>query len=487
MLNFGLEEMTRDISETELFAQLFDDFPEGVMVLNVHTVLVYYNKAQGLIDDLEPEQALGRTILDLYRVGDNTSFPTLRCLFSRKPLVNYPCYYFTHRGKLINSIHNVFPLLNQDKLVGCICFIHEYGEIAGQYSLALSAAPDERSDAVKPAKATKHTFNQIVTQDPLMRRSLEIASQAARTPSPIMLYGETGCGKEMFARAIHDTGDRRQKPFLALNCAAIPESLLEGLLFGTVKGAFTGAEDKPGILEMADGGTIFLDEINSMPMGLQSKMLRAIQEQRIRRVGGAREKEISLKIISACNVHPQKAVTDGHLRPDLFFRLGVVLIGIPPLRERRGDIPILVEYFIGKLNQRLCKKVKTISPALVEAFGQYYWPGNVRELEYALEGAMNLVREEDILEPAHFATSLIGGMLNGPGSASLSSAVFTSGSADPAATGRDPEEVGRLLAALEAAGGKAADAARSLGISPQLMNYKMKKYGLKKRLKVTVR
>ncbi len=488
MLNFGLEEMTRDLTNTDLFAQLFDDYPEGVMVLNVHTVLVYYNRAQGLIDDLTPEQSLGRTILELYRVGDNTMYPTLRCLFSRKPLINYPCYYVTHRGKLINSIHNVFPLFNQDKLLGCICFIHEYGEMSGQYNLASSAAPGERpGEKSGPARPTKHTFDQIITQDQAMRRSLEIASQAARTLSPIMLHGETGCGKEMFARAIHDTGDRRQKPFLALNCAAIPESLLEGLLFGTVKGAFTGAEDKPGMLEMADGGSIFLDEINSMPLGLQSKMLRAIQEQRIRRVGGAKEKAVSLKIISACNVHPQKAVTAGHLRPDLFFRLGVVMIGIPPLRDRRGDIPILVKYFIGKLNQRLGKKVRAISPTLVEAFEQYLWPGNVRELEHALEGAMNLVREEEILEPAHFTTSLIGDVLNGPGPDDPpSSAAFTSEAAGVVAEG-EPEEVGRLIAALEAAGGKAAEAARVLGISPQLMNYKMKKYGLKKRIKVTVR
>ena len=480
MFNFGLEEMTQALSNADIFAQMFDDFPTGVMILNVHTTLVYYNRAQGLIDDLCPEQALGKNILELYRVEDNTSYPTLRCLFTRKPLIDYPCYYFTHLGKLVNSIHNIFPLLRGDKLLGCICFIREYGEMTGQYNLTLGAGPKAKN----VVKEIKHSFDQIITQDPAMRRSLSIATQAANTPSSIMLYGETGCGKEMFAQAIHDLSSRRHKPFLALNCAAIPESLLEGLLFGTVKGAFTGAQDKPGMMEMADGGVIFLDEINSMPPGLQSKMLRAVQESKIRRVGAAREKEVSLKIISAANVHPQKAVTDGTLRADLFYRLAVVMVNIPPLRERRGDIPILVSHFIKKQNQRLNKKVLTVSPRLLEAFEHYHWPGNVRELEHALEGAMNLVREDEAeLTPDHFATSLFGGVLNGfDHLPPQSSRALAAGPSADAETG----EADQLLRALEAAGGNAAKAARSLGISPQLMNYKMKKYGLKKRMVVKI-
>ncbi len=484
MFDRGLEDLTRDIGKTELFAQMFDDFPSGVMVLNVHTALVYYNRAQGLLDDLEPEQALGKAILELYRVGDNTSYPTLMCLFSRKPLINYPCYYYTPRGKLINSIHNVFPLINDGKLAGCICFIREYGELAGQYTLAINQ--DRRPD-FSLIRKPKPTFDQIITQDQAMRQSLEIVSRSANSPSPVMLYGETGTGKEMFAQAIHDISRRRQNSFLTLNCAAIPESLLEGILFGTVKGAFTGSLDKPGIMELADGGTIFLDEINSMPLGLQSKMLRAIQEQKIRRVGASKEKSVSLKIISASNVHPPKAVTDGHLRADLLFRLGVVMVHIPPLRERRGDIPILVRHFIKKLNLRLNKKVAALSPALEEAFERYQWPGNVRELEHAIEGAMNIIHEEEtVLEPAHFGASLFGEVLNSfvgqsPGGGGSGPA------AAPASADLLDDEGERVAQALEASGGNAAKAARSLNISPQLMNYKMKKYGLKKQITIKVR
>ena len=485
-MNLGLERLTEDLTNTELFSQMFDDFPSGVMVLNVHTVLVYYNQAQGLIDDLKPRQAIGKTILELYRVGDNTNYPTLLCLFARRPLIDYPCFYYTHRGKLINSIHSVFPLMKEDKLRGCICFIREYGEIAGQYQ----KVADLGKKADHNASKNKPTLDQIITQNQIMRQSLDIVARAANSPSPIMLYGETGCGKEMYAQSIHNISRRRDKSFLALNCAAIPESLLEGLLFGTVKGAFTGALDKPGMMEMADGGTIFLDEINSMPLGLQSKMLRVIQEQKIRRVGGSNEKQVSLKIVSASNVHPQKAVTDGQLRSDLLFRLGVVMVYIPPLRERREDIPVLTKHFLKKLNQRICKKVTGLAPALEKAFEHYHWPGNVRELEHAIEGAMNIIPDDEtILEPSHFASSLFGGVLSG---LNLNVPDFSDGDDKPASTPLGPQlsvdqhkQVERLIQALENAGGNAAKAARKLNISPQLMNYKMKKFGLKK--KVTVK
>ena len=475
MVKSGLEALAADITDADLFSQMFDDYPDGVMVLNMDTVLVYYNKAQGLIDDLDPSQAVGKTILDLYRVSDNGNYPTLRCLFSRKPLINNACYYYTHLGKLINSIHNVFPLSSGGRIKGCICFIRDYGEINTQYNKAASNL--KRADNGNNIK-NRHTFAEIVTQDAVMREGLEIISRSANSPSPIMIYGETGCGKEMFAQAVHDISSRRQKPFMAVNCAAIPESLLEGMLFGTVKGAFTGAMDKPGLMEMADGGTLFLDEINSMPPGLQSKMLRAIQDQKIRRIGASKEKAVSLKIISATNTHPHKAVAQGNLRSDLLFRLGVVMVEIPPLRERRGDIPILVGHFIKKLNQRLNKKVEMLSPSLEGAFASYHWPGNVRELEHAIEGAMNIAGDDEtLLEPAHFKSSLFGGALSSLDLAPKNQA--SKRKAGPMGPKTDQEEVLLLMETMEKTGGNAAKAARLLNISPQLMNYKLNKYGLK--------
>lgn len=501
-----LEKMTAHIPRPELFEQIFADYPAGVMVLDIHTVLVYYNKMQGLIDDLNPAQAMGKTILELYRVTDNSSFPTLRCLFSRQPLINHACYYYTHLGKLINSIHNVFPIMQGGELTGCVCFVEEYSNISGQFSSAFEHLNHSPSAPIncgsKESKSQPYTFDQIVTRAPEMLKALEIASMAADSPSPVMIHAETGCGKEMMAQSIHNFSRRRHKPFVALNCAAIPESLLEGILFGTAKGAFTGALDKSGLFEQADGGTIFLDEINSMPMGLQSKILRAIQEGKVRRVGGAQEKEVSLKVISATSVRPRKAVRDGALRADLFFRLGVVMVNLPPLRERASDILLLTHHFINKLNQSLGKKIKRLTPDMENSFLRYQWPGNVRELEHALEGAMNLARPSDeVLEQKHFGASLAGDFIEAPSNPWLEPTDQPASYFEPVSLVppfqlhtsvalRRPEHLGaddeltRLAQALEDSGGNAAKAARALGISPQLMQYKIKKYGLREKMKV---
>ena len=476
-----------DGANVRFFAQMFDDYPEGVSVYDIRTHILYYNRAQGGLDDMLPEQVLGKTLLELYRVRDNTSFPTLRCLFSRKPIVNYPCYYYTNLGKLINSIHNVFPFFSGNRLTGCICFIRDYGHMIGQSdALGGRESPALDQDAAGGAKKVKFTFEHILTQSPLMRKSLEAAARSALSPSPVLIQGETGCGKEMVAQAIHNISPRRDKPFLPISCAAIPENLLEGILFGTVPGAFTGALNKPGLLELADGGTIFLDEINSMPLGLQSKLLRAIQESRVRRVGDSQERAVSLKIISASNVPLREAMVAGSFRADLLFRLGVVGLSLPPLRARPEDIPLLTRHFIDKLNRCLHKNIRGLTGDLERLFLSYRWPGNVRELEHALEGAMNMaLPNESILDDEHFSISLVDvNLLNEGGGSRDEGAPDFGAPANNLKQAAQKGEMALLVQALEQAEGNAARAARALEISPQLMNYKIKKYGLKKKVPV---
>jgi arginine utilization regulatory protein len=471
-----VEKLSENMPCGELLRQMFDNFPIGVTVMNLKTEIVYYNQAQAAIDEISEDLVIGKTLLELYRVNDNTNYPTLQCLFSRKPLINFPCFYYTHYGKLINSLHNVYPLFNNGQLAGSICFISEFGNISKQFQMTESA---ESATEPKPSASLRHTFEQIKTSDDGMRRSLGVAMKTSESMSPIMLFGETGSGKEMFAQAIHEHSSRRDKPFVAVNCASIPESLLEGILFGTVKGAFTGAQDKPGLLELADGGTIFLDEINSMPLGLQSKMLRAIQERTIRRVGDSKEKTISIKIISASNKHPNQAVAEGQLRSDFFYRLGVVIVSIPPLRERDGDIRLLADHFVKKLNKRLKTNIKSISPEVEQAFLNYDWPGNVRELEHAIESAMNLAADNDItLEPNHFASSLFADILKE--SPPPPTETVSPPSRKISGSKKD-EEIKTIMDALEKADGVSSKAARLLNISPQLFNYRMKKLGLKRK------
>ncbi len=220
--------------------------------------------------------------------------------------------------------------------------------------------------------------------------------KVARTKSTVMIYGETGTGKELVARAIHNGGSRKNKRYLSQNCAAIPENLLESILFGTTRGSFTGAENRPGLFEIASGGTLFLDEINSMDLAVQAKILKAIEEQKIRRIGGTEDILIDVRIIAATNEDPLLCMQRGSLREDLYYRLKVVQLNIPPLRNRKEDIRPLTEYYINFYNTVMGKSIQKVDAQLMRLFYQYSWPGNVRELRNMIEGGFNLC-ENDVL------------------------------------------------------------------------------------------
>lgn len=242
----------------------------------------------------------------------------------------------------------------------------------------------------------KYRLDNIITDNNEMKKLKELVKKIANSKLPVMIYGETGTGKELFAQAIHNESKRQNNIFIAQNCAAIPESLLESIFFGTVKGAFTGAVDAPGLLEVANGGTIFLDEINLMPINLQSKLLRAIQENKIRRIGSKESIDIDVRLVVALNKNPLKAIEEKELRADLYYRLSVLNLNIPPLRERKDDIPILIKFFVAKYNELLEKNVKTISYDIFNILSEYDWSGNIRELEHIIAYAMNMVPEECI-------------------------------------------------------------------------------------------
>ena len=227
--------------------------------------------------------------------------------------------------------------------------------------------------------------------------ALHRAKKAAENDAAVFIYGETGTGKELFAQSIHTCGKRKDKPFLAQNCAAIPESLLEGILFGTAKGSFTGAVDREGMFEQANGGTLLLDEISAMPYDLQSKLLRVLQEDYIRRVGGMKDIPINVRIIATVNEPPEELIARGSLRKDLFYRLNVVNIKIPALRERLDDIPILAEKFLEKYNKRFGKEIWMMSDGAVKKLSHYDYPGNVRELENIIEQAVSMAENEHVL------------------------------------------------------------------------------------------
>ena len=241
------------------------------------------------------------------------------------------------------------------------------------------------------------SFDDIIGQSTELRKQIELAKRAALSDVPVLIVGETGTGKELFARAIHFEGERKNGPFVAENCGAIPASLAEGLLFGNEKGAFTEAIRRKGRFEEAQGGTLFLDEINSMPVFLQSKLLRVLQERTVRRVGGNKEIPLNIRILTALNQSPEDLLEQGLLRMDLCYRLNVCRLNLPPLRERRDDIPLYVDSFIRIASEKYGKRVEGMDDAALHHLMNRNWPGNVRELRNVIEGAVAMSLNETIL------------------------------------------------------------------------------------------
>jgi DNA-binding NtrC family response regulator len=260
---------------------------------------------------------------------------------------------------------------------------------------------------MKEELAVRRGAPQLVGEDPSLRKVFASLQRAAATDTTVLLEGESGTGKELFARSLHALSPRAEAPFVAINCAAIPETLLETELFGHEKGAFTGAvARKPGKFEMAHRGTLFLDEIGDLPLALQAKILRALEERRFERVGGTALVTVDVRLVAATNKGLRAAVAARRFREDLFFRLSVFPITVPPLRERGGDIPVLARYFVDRFCRDLKKKLLTLSPAALEQLQTYRWPGNVRELQNCIERAVILADGDTIL-PRHLNLSFV--------------------------------------------------------------------------------
>jgi len=307
----------------------------------------------------------------------------------------------------------------------------------------------------------------LIAESQAMKDALEIVARVAEHRSTVLITGERGTGKEVIAQAIHRASPRASRPFVAVNCAAIPDALLESELFGHVKGAFTGAAaDRPGLFEQADGSTLLLDEIGELPLPLQSKLLRVLQEGEIRRVGDQRTRRLDVRLVAATAKDLAAEARAGRFREDLFDRLNVIAIHLPRLAERREDIAPLARHFVAQLAHRFGRPL-TLSPDAVAWLEQQPWPGNIRQLEHSLERAA-VLSDGDVLDADH----LRGSSAASPASRPVTGGAGTLGEAVEAA------ERGTIAAALEAAGGNRRDAAQRLGISLRTLFYKLRQYDL---------
>ncbi|MED1469472.1 sigma-54 interaction domain-containing protein [Bacillus salipaludis] len=377
--------------------KIIESLNEGVMMSDRDGKIVLYNNAQEKLEGLDSREILGKHLWEAYNYNPQYSehkhtFKTGKPIFSRyrahsrvngvPKYVNYSTYPIQQDGETVAVFSistNESHLKNQ---------LHQTIEMRRQ--IVNSDAND------RPNKnGTTFSFNDIKGKSMALKNLIQEAENIAVHNTDVLIVGETGTGKELFAQSLHNHSPRAESPFVAINCAAIPETLLESTLFGTVKGAFTGATNQIGLFEYAKNGTLFLDEINSMPMTLQSKLIRVLQERLVRRVGSNEVTPVECTVISASNEDPEKLIDDGRMRLDLFYRLAHTSLYITPLRERTEDIHFFIQFFIEKYKRKFNKEVPHLSKALLSMLLQYHWPGNTRELEHLIENLIIRANEND--------------------------------------------------------------------------------------------
>lgn len=358
---------------------IWDNLHVGVLIMDANAICRYMNNAQRIIDDFGHTKVWDVHISKLYSTYKADIFHTLECLYYGRPFLKKNYCYKTIKNKVVNATSDFFPLFNQGISDGVITFTTTNEHI-------------ESSQQLYPLKSKKenfqrlYVFDDIIGENSYLMDMINIAKSSAKHTAPVIIWGESGTGKELFAQAIHAASPRCKHPFIPINCATVPETLFEAILFGTTKGAFTSATERPGLFEEANGGTLAFDELNSMPKSLQVKLLRALQEKKIRRLGSNKEIPVDVRIISMLNESPLEAIHRGALRRDLYYRLAVEVLSLPPLRQRKEDILPLAHAFIKEINQRHQHEI-LLDESVIHIFDNYDWPGNIRELRNVIEAA----------------------------------------------------------------------------------------------------
>lgn len=445
-----------------LLESLISNLKEGIHIVDSQGKTIYYNHAMENIEGMKSEQVMGKEIHEYLKDIEHSTI--LACLKSGEPYKDSVQNYSNGAGKIVTSINSTIPVMVKEKVNAVIEIARDMTQIK-----KLNEAICELENK---SKSEKHfyTFKDIIGNSSELNEEILKSKRASISNSSVLIYGETGCGKELFAQSIHYEGTRRDKPFIAINCAAIPSALLEGMLFGTVKGSFTGAENKKGLFEEAHRGTILLDEINSMEPYLQSKLLRVLQDGYIRPLGSNKIIDVDVRIIATINEEADKLIKEGKLRKDFYYRLSVIKIMIPPLRKRKEDIRELCQFFINYYNGILYKNVKGISEDVMEGFLDYNWPGNVRELKNVIESAMNMVEDGEILTKECFGNKI---------SSVVESAIEEGFTGElPLNEYIDNIERGIIEKSYKKNNNNITKTSEELKISRQNLQYKLKKYRL---------
>ena len=435
-------------------------------------IIVYYITYRPDVNTNDPQTVIGKHVLEAWsRDLSEDSSTILKVLATGEPVLNE--YQEFHYGDvLMPSVNTTMPIRENGKLVGTATMVRYLWEPFARNEIVLDIPQ-------RKVFTTSYSIDDIQGCSASISNLKEKIRMIAGTDSSVMIYGETGVGKELVAQSLHGLSNRSSKRFVSQNCAAIPENLLESILFGTVKGSYTGAENRPGLFETARGGTLFLDEVNSMSLGMQAKILKAIEAREVTRIGGTEPIPTDVRIISATNEPPMDCIDRGKLRRDLFYRLSVVEINLEPLRRRPEDIDFMTNYYINQFNIKMNRAITGVDDQVYALFHSYDWPGNVRELKNVLEGAFNIAKSR-IIKMDYLPTYLIQSGLgeNAPIRADRDMPRPEFGEAfnlDDAVSSYERMLITEALAASR----NPADAAKKLGISRQRLDYKLNRSGLK--------
>lgn len=392
------DEVGNHDSLNESYEQIIDNLYDGVLLSDKEGKVIIYNHAMEELEEREAKDMIGKYIWDAYGYSDVNKSEHMQVFNSGIPIINKYKAHAYNNGKPIYKSYSTLPIRLNGEIIGVYSISKNETKLQSLLSeiTELKRKFNEPSNDGKINKnGTRFNFFDIIGSSEPMKKLIKEAEAISWLDNSILLVGDTGTGKEVFAQSIHNFSKRKAEPFIGINCSAIPENLLESILFGTIKGAYTGAVDSSGLFEEAGDGTIFLDELNSMPLNMQTKLLRVLQERSVRRVGGKDNYPIKCRVISAMNEDPYILIDEGKLRQDLFYRIAGYNLYIPPLKERGNDLFELAEYYITKYNLIMNKNVISISDQLTSMMINHKWPGNIRELEHFIENIMVRTSEDD--------------------------------------------------------------------------------------------
>lgn len=459
-----LEDVKRLKSTLE---SVVENLQDAIVVVNKHGIIQLMNKAYGEFLNIDTSTVVGKHVRD---VIPNTRMHLV--VQEGKAEVTEIQKIQDH-----NCIVTRIPIIKDGEIVGAIGHlifkdVKDLRTLAGRISKLESELAYYKEELCK-AYGGKYTFDNIIGNSDKMKWLREIAAKAAKGTSTVLILGESGTGKELFAHAVHNASRRGEGPFIKVNCAALPENLLEAELFGYEEGAFTGARKggKPGKFELANGGTIFLDEIGEMTLAMQVKLLRVLQERELERLGGTKTTELDIRVIAATNRDLETMIEENRFRQDLYYRLNIFTLNIPPLRERLEDIPLLCKILLKKISSQVEHQVEGVTPEAMALLLQYNWPGNVRELENILERTVNLMDDATHIKPKHLPTMIKKGSKGGEPQ------VIEESPNDLADIKEDAEKQA-ILRALTASGGNKSKAAKMLGIHRSGFYQKLQKYNI---------